>query len=184
MILSVLKSRIGIIIDITMIFGHISVTYAAGKIIEKRAPFISFTGLLLFGAVLPDLLDKPLSMFFPLPGRGLAHSAVMQFFFFLIVSALFRSRREKLSAVFAGAMLHLIEDFVPLSVLLWPFLGPFPEVIHISFTEKIMNYYFHMLAPYSLAVEALSYPVAIYFLSGRMNTSIRTEPAISETGDI
>ena len=163
-----------------MIIGHITVTYAAGKSLGKWFPALSYTALLLFGALLPDLIDKPLSLVLGFLSRGLAHSIIIQAVLFVAIFALFQKYRERAVPVLIGVLFHLAEDFVPAAILLWPLLGPLPAEIHTSFIEKIINYYVYMVAPLSLFIEILSYPLAIYFLFGRIKVSIPDEAVIPD----
>ncbi|MFA5416330.1 MAG: metal-dependent hydrolase [Methanoregula sp.] len=88
--------------------------------------------LCIFGAILPDLLDKPLAMLCPGflgSGRTIGHTLL----FFTIILAvgilIWRYRHTLLGVAFACAILsHQILDEMWGSFVSWeyPFLGPFP----------------------------------------------------------
>ncbi len=85
--------------------------------------------LLAFGALLPNLIDKPLALLAPQLGsdRLLGHSLV--FSSAVMVAALLVTRRGRRRrawmAVAIGAMIHLVLDgmWTAGQTFLWPFLG-------------------------------------------------------------
>ena len=124
-------------------------------------------GPLLFGAYLPDLLDKPLNILLGLPGRGLGHSAVLlALVFYLLIRAL-PARRRLLIPLAVGAFLHLAQDLAQPATLLWPLMGSWPQSESIGLLENVMGYYLHFDHPGQLALEIASYPFFIYLLIRR-----------------
>src|SRR4051812_45818641 len=94
-----------------MVFGHLTVTAALHREARRRwTGFPLALGPLVFGAYLPDLVDKPLNMVFGLSGHSFGHSLVAQLIFFGLLLLFWRSRRALLGTVAIGAALHLFED--------------------------------------------------------------------------
>ncbi len=119
--------------------GHLGLTLAL--VLVARRGFTDFRvdyRLLLVGALLPDLIDKPLSLVLGVAGRNLAHTFLFTLtltFFFLILRSrpTLRSRAALwvtfLLAFAIGSGTHLLLDrmWALPEILLWPFLGlPFP----------------------------------------------------------
>jgi hypothetical protein len=150
-----------------MILGHLTVTYVAGKQLEKAYPFLARTPALIFGAFLPDLIDKPLAFLFGTPGRGPFHSALVLSLLFLALATLFPRRGRVILTVGAGAFLHLLEDIADPAVVFWPLLGAWPHVPATGFFQKLSDYYLHRKFPYQLAIEAVSYPFFVWLLMKR-----------------
>ncbi len=116
------------------LLGHLGLTLAlvvgARRWLDVRVDY----RLLLVAALLPDLIDKPLSLVFGIGGRNFAHTLVFAF----TLTALFLLLRARspskggagiwimaLLALAIGTWTHLLFDrmwAVP-EVLLWPFLG-------------------------------------------------------------
>ncbi len=119
--------------------GHLGLTLAL--VLGARRGFADFRvdyRFLLIGALLPDLIDKPLSLVLGVAGRNLAHTLLFTLtltFFFLILRSrpTFRGRAALwvplLLAFAIGSGTHLLLDrmWALPEILLWPFLGlPFP----------------------------------------------------------
>lgn len=86
--------------------------------------------LLLAGAFLPDIIDKPLGQFFFREtisnGRILAHTLLFLILITVIALYLYRSRAQRWLLVLAfGTLVHLILDQMWLApeTMLWPLLG-------------------------------------------------------------
>jgi membrane-bound metal-dependent hydrolase YbcI (DUF457 family) len=133
-----------------MIFGHLTVTAAGYHLVKTRLGERLSVPLapLLVGAYVPDLLDKPIAFVTGLSGRGYGHSIVVEAAFFaLALGALcWRGKpspavRALLIALALGTVLHLVEDWVTLDVLLAPLLGPIPLAPQVPLLEKIVLYY-------------------------------------------
>ncbi len=116
------------------LLGHLGLTLAlvvgARRWVDVRVDY----RLLLVGALLPDLIDKPLSLIFGIGGRNFAHTLV----FALALTALFLLLRPRSSsksgagmwtvavlALAIGTWTHLLFDrmWALPEILLWPFLG-------------------------------------------------------------
>jgi membrane-bound metal-dependent hydrolase YbcI (DUF457 family) len=126
-----------------MILGHLTVTAAGYRFVRKwiwPQPPISL-GALLLGAYLPDLLDKPIALATGLSGRGYGHSIVVQAAVFGLLAVLLRRHRVLVAALALGSAIHLLEDWVPLTVLLAPLLGPVPEMPMMPLLQKIVVFY-------------------------------------------
>lgn len=150
-----------------MILGHLTVTYVAAKQLEKVYPFLARTPLLIIGAYLPDLADKPLAIVFGVPGRGIFHSAVVISLLFLALVIAFPRRRDAILAVGAGALLHILEDLAPPVYIFWPLLGEWPTVPSVGLLEKLSNYYLYFKSPFQFTLELLSYPFFIWMVMKR-----------------
>lgn len=160
--------------------GHLTVTYALREPLKKRFPSFAPLGPLLFGAILPDLLDKLTRMLLGTPGRGMAHSAVVLALLFYVIYLAFPTWRKTLYAVAAGAFLHLLEDFAQPAILLWPLLDSWPLSFHYTLFEKIYSYYFLFVWPFQLGIELISYPFCFYILAVRKNLfALKGGPAAS-----
>ncbi|WP_277543216.1 metal-dependent hydrolase [Haloarcula laminariae] len=119
-----------------MPWTHAVVGYIAFSLtshaLARAAPSTRETALVAFGALLPDLVDKPLAWQFGLfGGRTLAHSVFVAVpLSAAAVAAAARRGRPRLGMAFAtGYLLHLPGDLLPefldtgrleISTLLWP----------------------------------------------------------------
>ncbi|MBI5177631.1 MAG: hypothetical protein HZA04_00045 [Nitrospinae bacterium] len=149
-----------------MIAGHLTVTYALHQGLKTRVPAVRTLDvrLLLAGAFLPDILDKPLALLAGIPGRGLGHSVFVLTLIFYVLFRTMPAAKSILTALCVGAVLHLIEDAPYLHIFLWPFLGGWIHYHDFSLWEGIQRYYTGKLAPAILAAELLSYPFFLYYL--------------------
>lgn len=114
------------------VLGHLGLTLFAGRLL---APLASSgerfpVGFLLVGALLPDLIDKPLGHAL-LPwdnGRLWAHTLL---FAGLLIGLAVLTASRRVSAVGLGTAIHQLLDQAwqdPASWL-WPFAGPFPRSV-------------------------------------------------------
>src|SRR5262245_12502009 len=112
-----------------MIFGHLTVTAAVYHVVAPRGGPTRALPLapLLLGAYLPDLLDKPIAIVTGLSGRGYFHSLVVEAVLVALLAWPLRRRRRVWAALGVGVLAHLLEDWVPLDVLLAPLLGSIPD---------------------------------------------------------
>lgn len=75
----------------------------------------------LLGALLPDIIDKPLLVFFQISGRGFAHTPF--YMAILMILLLFITRRRNIvGALSFGILCHLLLDIPYI-----PWLAPFVE---------------------------------------------------------
>ena len=124
----------------TMIIGHLAIAGIAKLTWFERANLL-FLSMASYG---PDLIDKPLSMLFGLSVHGMSHSLI----FFVVVVAIACILRRWLKFSFrilvAGTVMwgtHLLGDFVPLQVLLWPFWGQSEPSSKFHIIEKMSLFY-------------------------------------------
>lgn len=114
--------------DIMLFFGHTGITagifYLASKI--RRAGRIDYR-LVLIGALLPDIIDKPLGLVILNYGNGRIIAHTLLFALLLTAVALYK-KDMRLYALSGGTWLHLLFDSMWLFpvTLLWPLLGGFP----------------------------------------------------------
>ena len=117
-----------------MILGHLTGTYLIVKLIKPKATLPLLTSALI-GAYFPDIIDKTLMLFSIGNGRFVAHSLPFLTGLLGIISLFFifleriKKYRELYLWFSLGCYLHLIQDFVQIKTLLWPFLGPFEKVV-------------------------------------------------------
>jgi tRNA (adenine37-N6)-methyltransferase len=148
-----------------MILGHFAVPGIAKQTCFQKEHW----ALLLLASLMPDLLDKPASIFFGLPGRGMGHSLVL-----LVVLASFayvlqwRFRRNT-GLLFPGVVMwlsHLVGDLAKPEVLFWPFLGPPAPPPPFDFWEKIYQFYVLRLHPeqFWLEVACLATALSLWVL--------------------
>ena len=113
-------------------FCHLFAGIVIGLIIYKITDLRSAVIACGFGAILPDLIDKPLGHFILADslnsGRIYAHTLLM-LSIFVIIGLYYWKKKSSLSilAVSAGISSHIVLDEVWKSptTLLWPFNGPF-----------------------------------------------------------
>jgi len=146
-----------------MILGHLTVTYSVAVPLKKRFPGLCVTGGILFGALLPDILDKPVSMIWGTSSRGAGHSAVVMGLVFYLLASGFPARRKLIFSVGAGLLLHLLEDMVTLDQLFWPLLGGWTYQPGTRLMEKLLDYYVRFKSPFLFLVEVASYPFFLLF---------------------
>jgi membrane-bound metal-dependent hydrolase YbcI (DUF457 family) len=115
------------------IFGHIGITlgiFFGLSILVPRLRTIINPTFLAIGALLPDLIDKPLGRVILAHtlanGRIIGHTLLFSFLIFLIGLYLYDKRREIIILNLAtGSFFHLIEDQmwnIP-KTLFWPLFG-------------------------------------------------------------
>lgn len=119
-----------------MILGHLTGTYLIVKLLKPKAP-IPLLICSLIGAYFPDIIDKSLMLFSVGNGRFVAHSLPFLTALLVIISLpfLFIKPLKKYRSLYLwfslGCYLHLLQDFVQIKTLLWPFLGPFEPTADI-----------------------------------------------------
>lgn len=136
----------------SMIIGHLALASVA-----KQTLFRKENGLLLVvSSIMPDLLDKPASMFLGLPGRGAGHSLIV--LAISVAAVWFACTRLRLGSNFLLPavvmwLCHIAGDFVQPEVLFWPFLGHLSPGPHFDFAEKIHEFYFVQMYPEQFWLE-------------------------------
>lgn len=107
---------------------------------------------LVIGGILPDLIDKPLSLIFPdiFSGRGVAHSPLL---WIVLIGVLFWYKPLRIFTVSTGIgiFIHLLLD-VPDIPWLWPFV-PY-EIYHTNFQEWLETL---IRNPVVISTETLSF---------------------------
>jgi len=143
-----------------MILGH-----AALAVIAKQTYFSRENVLFLVAASLfPDILDKPMSLFFSLPGRGVGHSLAA--FAAIAGIAWVLAPRLRLSAgiLISGAVMwltHLASDFTKPQVLFWPLLGSLEPSPRFDVWEKIYQFYVARIYPEQFWLDVACIAIAV-----------------------
>ncbi|WP_144920704.1 metal-dependent hydrolase [Halorubrum salsamenti] len=153
---------------------------------------------LAFGAVLPDLIDKPLAWEFNVFGTGyaVAHSVFLGVPAAFVVYALAERRRAGAvgGAFLIGYVLHLVGDVLPASLsrgrlepspVLWPIAEPLPSPDRGSFVEGVYG----LLTEYAaqlltlevtpviaLQLGSVVFGAALWLADGRPGLSLVTGP--------
>lgn len=154
-----------------MIFWHVGATIWLFRYVF-RDPKVDLR-FLVCGALLPDLLDKPVgTVLFPVSigtGRWIGHTLLFSSLLMAVVLLLTRRgrRRRAWMALTIGAMIHLILDamWTTPEVLLWPFLGlefpPGPD----SYWSGLLGRLFD--SPWALVAEVagLAYLVWLWYFA-------------------
>jgi hypothetical protein len=76
---------------------------------------------LIIGSMLPDLIDKPLSLFFNISGRGFGHTPFYLLLLFISLSQLTKNRTI-ISSLAVGSFFHLLLDIPAV-----PWFAPFVD---------------------------------------------------------
>ncbi len=138
-----------------MILGHLAIAGLA-KLTYFRQENLA---MMIFASYGPDILDKPASLLFGLPGRGASHS-LLAFTILVIVLGAYWLRINYRPRLFAAATSlwasHLASDFLEWQILLWPFAGSLHLRPKFQVADKLFAYYVKLQYPYQLAVELIS----------------------------
>ena len=116
-----------------LLFGHIGVTlgifFGLGIFLPRLKAIID-PKYLAIGALLPDLIDKPLGMVIfastITTGRMIGHTLLLSFLLFSVGLYLYEKRRDiRVMSLSTGSLFHLIEDQLWKSpqILFWPLQG-------------------------------------------------------------
>jgi hypothetical protein len=133
------------------LLGHVGLAFLANHFAERRFGYrlsILEYIILTFSALIPDILDKPISLIFFGNGRWVGHSLLFLVLFSLFIlfinfdRIIHRLEKNEIVArlntggnparigklIIAGILLHLIGDGSTLNpiVIFWPLLGSFP----------------------------------------------------------
>ena len=142
-----------------MILGHLAIaSIAKRKLLAENFIF------LLAASYGPDLVDKTLNLTCGTPGRGVAHSILMLVMLMPVAWLFGKWFRINKQLLYIGLILwssHLITDLIQLKILLWPFLGPFPDYENFTLMERLFNYYIIYKYPAQLFLEISLIIVAI-----------------------
>lgn len=141
-----------------LLFGHVGITAAAARICDTVCSsgkpygkpsgfrcriskilnrFRDDTGaidyrMLVFGSMLPDIIDKPVFLLlrdrgYILSGRDSAHTLLFHLLLLAAGLALLKRKKSWMLVIAAGSYTHLVLDFIwemP-GTLFWPFFGGF-----------------------------------------------------------
>ncbi len=104
--------------------------------------------LLVIGAMLPDIIDKPLGHLILPENNGRIFAHTLLFAIALLISAVVWRKLTPLSLGVSG---HLLLDgmFLEPESALWPFFGGFPSTDY-----DVINWIYAYLDPYVIAEEA------------------------------
>lgn len=143
-----------------MIFWHLGATVAIARYVFKD-PAMDLRWL-MFGAILPDLIDTPIGSIFFHDTFGthrlFAHALVFPVALLTLTMIITRrgtTLRKGAMAVVIGVFIHLVLDGVWMSpdAFLWPFLGTeFPPLVGSDFPTLVKA---RLTNPIYLAGEAL-----------------------------
>jgi membrane-bound metal-dependent hydrolase YbcI (DUF457 family) len=173
------------------IFGHIGITLATVYLIayslDRLLPEKSFRidyRLVVFGSLLPDMIDKPLGRIVLAEtigsGRIFAHTLLFGILLAFAGYFLFRRTEDSKLLVLAGAsFFHLLEDQVWKSpkVFFWPFSGlNFPrDQISGNFFEYLAVVFSHAYNPAYTGVftsEIIGFCITALFAGSYARTKI------------
>lgn len=161
-----------------MVFGHLAVGSLGEQRLFRRAG-LPFCLIAAFG---PDWIDKPLKLFFDLPGHGIAHSLLGTTLFLLAFTWLCRRFALPRFWPFAATCfwgLHLLCDQVKPAVLFWPILGAFPTYAATT-AEAAYNFYtarpLSGLALVDLGLVAIALAARLPAWTGRLQPRFERPP--------
>jgi hypothetical protein len=143
-----------------LLFAHMGLALAGGRL-YKNVDYL----FLAIGAMLPDLIDKPLGwMVYGTPNMGRIFAHTLLFFLILAAWALY-SRDTRIVSLVAGVLIHLLLDFMWLSpaILLWPILGSFPAAPHLDALSYMEMLLLALRKPWVLVPECLGLAYLVYF---------------------
>jgi membrane-bound metal-dependent hydrolase YbcI (DUF457 family) len=166
-----------------LLLAHTGITLGAAALVAKTVPgdgaskgwFVRLGGwldirLLLVGAMLPDIIDKPLGIYL-LPdtfgsGRIYAHTLLFLLLLTGIGFWLFKARQQRwMLALAAGTFMHIVLDEIwnrPVT-LFWPLLGT--EFTRVNIESWLGGVFGALWAqPKFLVAEIIGLAVLVWFL--------------------
>ncbi len=153
-----------------LLFGHLGISIGAGYLVERKFKVKIDYRLLALGALLPDIIDKPLGLIILPIHNGRIYAHTLLFLFILTAISL---KIEKLQYVALGDALHLLEDrmWMQPSTLFWPLLGNFPsgKISFGSFIQMILSEYTPSLN-YTFVSEAVGFCILVAFIYHRFKS--------------
>ena len=185
-----------------LLFGHVGVTLGLFFLFSHFAPRIKTVidpRYLAVGALLPDLIDKPLGyVVFASTmsnGRMISHTILFSFTLFLIGLYLYSKKSEiRVLTLASGSFFHLLEDQMwgyP-HTLLWPLLGwSFPknsidrsgfEYLLALFNKSIHLQFSESYIPEVLGMGAVVY-LALYWLKNMLIKTKSNDVKIKDGDD-
>ncbi len=147
-----------------LVFGHLGFTAGIFSLIEEKLGYRIDYRIVFIGALLPDMIDKPLGMII-LPfhnGRIFAHTLL-----FALILLFLSLKKSEFSFLSIAVLLHLAEDEMWLEprTLLYPLYGMFPERELGTFPEyvaRMINEYTHLSS--TLFFEIAGIAILILFI--------------------
>jgi hypothetical protein len=132
-------------------FGHIGITLLLAFLIFMFLKEKIDYRFLLVGAILPDLIDKPLGqyIFFDTFHNGRIFAHTILFVLLLVTVAVFLERKYRFTGVSVlalGAIAHIAEDEIwrTPGTALWPLLGwQFPKLDMLDYAGYIWDVLLH-----------------------------------------
>ena len=167
-------------------FCHLFAGLVIGLIIYKitlQRPAVIACG---FGAILPDLIDKPLGHFILVDslnsGRIYAHTLLM-LIAFVAIGLYYWKKKSSFSilAVSAGISSHLILDELWKSpvTLFWPFKGPFETSDFESYFTTFAAKELLSISEWVFAIMAICILIVVY--KDKLNIFARLSPYIEKS---
>ena len=151
------------------IFGHLG----SARLMARPFRFFKSLAALFLGALLPDLIDKPIRYLFVAQFHGTRLFAHTLVFLLLFVALAAFQKSEVLATVAFGIFTHLLVDnlgdalFVPHSlswnqqILFWPLEGlTFPANPYLTIQAQLQR----VLSPYFLWSELIGVIILVWFL--------------------
>ncbi|MFC2044260.1 metal-dependent hydrolase [Chloroflexota bacterium] len=134
-----------------LLFGHIGITVGVVRVYDissskRRLACIDYR-IVLLGSLLPDIIDKPVWVFFrglatdaSLSGRDFSHTLIFNLLLLVGGLVLVSYKKFWLLSMSLVSLMHLILDQLWNSpeVLFWPLLGPL-------YGEETTGWFFHMI---------------------------------------
>ena len=134
------------------------------RLLERKIEPAKLTGWVIFGGILPDVMDKPLSMMTDSATRGLAHSAITLLGYCMVIPAFRRQMRGAMMAVAVGWFFHILFDYQELATLLWPLMGEPTVYPERGFKEKLIAFYVDVEKPSEFFTELLFHLLCLRLL--------------------
>jgi hypothetical protein len=182
-----------------LLFGHIGVTlgvFIGLGILDPQLKNIIDPKYLVIGALLPDLIDKPLGMVIfssiLASGRIIGHTLLLSISILLIGLYLYDKRRDiRIISLALGSFFHLMEDQIwgEPRTLLWPLFGwSFPkDSIDNTGLEHLLvlfNQSFHPQFSESYIPEILGIGVVailtIYWLKNKLDKTNSKDKKVND----
>jgi len=169
-----------------LLFGHLGITlgifFGLGIFIPRLRTIID-PRYLAIGAILPDLIDKPVGEIILAStfssGRIIGHTLLFSLLLFLIGLYMYESRRDiRGLSLTAGSFLHLFEDQMGTDpqTFLWPLFGwSFPrdsrDYIGVEHILEMFEASFHLEFLQNHVIEILGLVIGFvlaYYLSKKL----------------
>jgi len=148
-----------------LLFAHLGLTLIAARFLRWIDP-----RFLAVGALLPDIIDKPLGLLiYGSMGHGRIFAHTLLFLSILTATSL-ALRDQRAASLSIGVLSHLLLDTIWLSpaILLWPLLGPFPPADSLDTLSYIEMLLMGLRDPEILLPECAGFIYLIYILRPEM----------------